>query len=78
MKRNSKYQRQEYEYNINLGKQIINKELERTLLIITNKNINIEQKRISNFLKKTKNHYKIKNKSKSERIWEQTINKLTK
>tara|TARA_Y100000591_G_C21713712_1_gene634936 strand:- start:667 stop:903 length:237 start_codon:yes stop_codon:yes gene_type:complete len=78
MKRNSKYQRQEYEYNINLGKQIINKELEKTLLIITSKNINIEQKRISNFLKKTKNNYKIKNKCKNERIWEQTINKLTK
>lgn len=78
MRRQFKYQRQQYEYNILCGKREIDEILREKLCDINDKNYKKRVSGTDKLIRRIKNQCNIKNQSKTEKIWIHTINKLSK
>tara|TARA_B100001248_G_C27295656_1_gene414672 strand:+ start:419 stop:655 length:237 start_codon:yes stop_codon:yes gene_type:complete len=72
----SKTLRQKLEYNRQYGQTILNEKITNLLHKMNKQNYKLIHQNTNGFIKKTKQKYGIKNISKIERIYIQTINKL--
>ena len=74
--KNSKTFRQKLEYNRQCGQTILNEKITNLLHKMNKQNYKLIHQNTNGFIKKTKQKYGIKNISKIERIYIQTLNKL--
>ena len=74
--RKFKHERQLFEYNRQCGQNIIRQKIIKSSKLLNNKNYNNIRLDVKSFIKKTKQHYNIKNVNKIEVQFDETIRKF--